>query len=504
MVLLALLAAAVGAPAALADAPGLAITKTGPEGLVQMGDRLTYTIVVTNTGDASLTNVVIGDELLGLDEDVGTLDPGASATVVGTLWVTDALVPIDLPPGARSFAVTNTATATSDQAGPVSARWDVEVEYSFHAWRAAVGLEKVGPAVARVGDTIEYHLRVTNIGDVPLSDVRVSDPKLGLSEAVGALRPGEERTYVARYTLTDADLPGPVRNVATATSAESDPAVATWDVAIAPSRPLTLAKTGPTGPVDVGETILYTLRVRNAGDAPLGDVRVSDARLGFEETIPTLAPGEAREFTLAYTVTEADLGGDAVLRNVATASSPAVGTVTGAWSVPIAGGPGEPGEPGPETGGCERSDLAVVVYGGWDGIPVRAWVGDAEQPAKRTSLNARGEAQATWTLYPPAGTLWTVRVAAELPADLDASRWEIVPVGPTTVSLGRCEERAVYMQLVDHGEPATGGPASMPVAPQLPQAGAVSADVAARPVGWLAVGALTGLLARREARRRRR
>ncbi len=43
------------------------------------GDIGSYTIVVTNTGNVTLTNIVVTDPLTNATYDVGTLAPGASA-----------------------------------------------------------------------------------------------------------------------------------------------------------------------------------------------------------------------------------------------------------------------------------------------------------------------------------------------------------------------------------------------------------------------------------------
>ncbi len=50
----------------------------------------TYTIVVTNTGTVTLTDVRVQDPLTGLDETIPTMAPGASVTFTETYSVTEA------------------------------------------------------------------------------------------------------------------------------------------------------------------------------------------------------------------------------------------------------------------------------------------------------------------------------------------------------------------------------------------------------------------------------
>jgi len=69
-----------------------------------------------------------------------------------------------------------------------------------------------------VGDSVDYAITVTNIGDVELTNVTVIDSMLGIAQNVGTLQPGESANLGAIYTVTEDDLPGPLVNVAGVTS----------------------------------------------------------------------------------------------------------------------------------------------------------------------------------------------------------------------------------------------------------------------------------------------
>jgi hypothetical protein len=76
-----------------------------------------------------------------------------------------------------------------------------------------------------------------------------------------------------------------------------------------------------------------------------------------------------------------------------------------------------------------RANIGVVVFGGWDGMPVQASVGGTAQPTLYTALNDEGEAAVLYSFWPPEAVVWQVSVQPELPAGLDPTLWEIRPVG---------------------------------------------------------------------------
>ena len=81
--------------------PHLSIAKSCP-GDVFVGDNVGYTVTVTNDGNVPLANVTLVDAPLGINENLGTLAPGASAVRNGSLAASAA------------GSITNTASASGD------------------------------------------------------------------------------------------------------------------------------------------------------------------------------------------------------------------------------------------------------------------------------------------------------------------------------------------------------------------------------------------------------
>jgi hypothetical protein len=141
--------------------------------------------------------------------DSTTLAPGAEATGSTSYTVVES----DLPgPLANSV----TATGTPPLGDDVSATTSAAVTLTS---TPAIAVS-VTPDVtsAEVGDEITYSYRVTNTGNVTLSDVSASDDSLGaVTLTRTSLAPGAEATGSTSYTVQESDLPGPLTNSVTAT-----------------------------------------------------------------------------------------------------------------------------------------------------------------------------------------------------------------------------------------------------------------------------------------------
>ncbi len=73
----------------------------------------------------------------------------------------------------------------------------------------AITLEKSGPEVAEIGDTITYTFDVTNTGETSLVDVYITDPLLGTGRVAvtpSTLPAGGTGTATAQYTVQQADV----------------------------------------------------------------------------------------------------------------------------------------------------------------------------------------------------------------------------------------------------------------------------------------------------------
>jgi gliding motility-associated-like protein/uncharacterized repeat protein (TIGR01451 family) len=179
-----------------------------------------FTFSVTNTGNVTLTNIVLDDPMLGgtISLNNTTLAPGQS-TSVSKLYI---LTLIDRNAG----KITNTATVrgVTPQGGTVTDVSGTELLNDNPTTvivvpEPAINLVKTGE-LTRDFSTITYFFVVTNTGNVTLTDLNLIDVKITgritLNKTI--LEPGDIATGSVSYTVTDQEKrDGLVINTATVT-----------------------------------------------------------------------------------------------------------------------------------------------------------------------------------------------------------------------------------------------------------------------------------------------
>lgn len=282
--------------------PSISIAKSASAAVVLPGEVVTYTYLVTNTGDVPLTDVVVSDDIIGYITTIPLLGVGAS-------------VPVTAPQALMADTVNvGTATGTygaqgTDFHGTVTANDSASVDVVD----PAIDVQKFGaPSPALQGAPVTYTYIVTNTGDVPLVNVQLVDDKLGVVGTVALLPPGESRTFSVTETLTETTT-----NVVTASAADefghpvSDTASVTVDV-FAPA--IEVVKTASDDVILSGTTVTYTYTITNTGNAPLSNVTLVDDKLGaITLGVTSLAPGASTTVTMA-----SPIASDTI--NIATAS----------------------------------------------------------------------------------------------------------------------------------------------------------------------------------------
>ncbi len=331
----------------------------GNAAAAQVGDTITYTFIITNTGNTTLTNAVVTDVKLGMTNvavSPSTLAPNASGTLTQNYTITQA----DIDAGTVTNSAVGSATdpsntTVSDTSGTTTTNDTATV--TTVPKTASVALVKTAvyngnSTAAQVGDTITYTFTITNTGNTTLSKAVVTDAKLGMTNVAvspSTLAPNASGTLTQNYTITQADInAGSVTNSALGTAQDSDnntlsdtsgTAVDNDDstiINLPKNSSLALVKSavynGNATAAQVGDTITYTFTITNTGNTTLTNAVVTDAKLGMTNvavSLSTLAPNASGTLMQNYTITQADIDSGSVTNSaVGSATDPSNATVS--------------------------------------------------------------------------------------------------------------------------------------------------------------------------------
>jgi uncharacterized repeat protein (TIGR01451 family) len=304
----------------------LAVDKSVDDASPNVGDEVTFTIMVTNNGPDAATGVIITDLLpTGLTYVSSTVTQGTftsgtgdwsslsianggSATLTITATVTSAILP----------GATNTATVTaSDQFDPVSG--NNTDDQAVTPQQADLAVEKsVDDASPNVGDEVTFTIMVTNNGPDATTGVIITDllptglTYVSSTVTQGTFTPGTgdwsslsiadggSATLTITATVTSAILPGATNTATVTASDQFDPVPGnnTDDQAVTPQQAdLAVDKSVDDTSPNVGDEVTFTIMVTNNGpDAatgvvvtdllPLGLIYISDNAGGdYDHTI---------------------------------------------------------------------------------------------------------------------------------------------------------------------------------------------------------------------------
>lgn len=299
------------------SAPNLSLAKTTATANTTIGDIIPYTVVLTNTGIAAITNTVFLDPL-----------PPGTSFVPGSVTVNGALAPTAFPPAGISIGTIpsgGTATVTLSllvESLPVSGTINNQSSATFTSGAFSgtgfsnttvtpvnqpilSAVKSAGVSTATVGDTVSYTVAVTNSGNfgaaatitdplpagvsfVPNSVIVGGIPQPTASPItgipVGVVVPGA--TVTATFSVVIDFLPTPqqLQNQAAVAFQFTLPdgrsfsgTVNSNTVLVSVTAPnVAVTKSTSTTSSTVGDTITYTINVTNNGITSINNTVLTD------------------------------------------------------------------------------------------------------------------------------------------------------------------------------------------------------------------------------------
>ncbi len=325
------------------------VTDTDGDKCADTKETIEYSFEVINTGNVTINNIDVEDPLVNVIGGPISLDPGQSDTTTFTASYIILQGDIDAGQVENQATVTgetvtgDTVTDLSDDNSPV----ENDPTITPLCQDAVIALIKVGTPTDEddngcidLGETIVYDFVVTNLGNVELTNVIVTDPLVAVSGGPVTILAGESdtETFTAIYTVTQEDVDnGFISNQATAEGTAPDGSVVTDlsdDNSVLENDPtistlcqnpmLSLEKTGVFNDDNgdqipqVGETITYTFSVENTGDVTLYNITIQDPLPGVViegGPIDVLDVGEidSTTFTGTYQITQEDIDNGEVI-----------------------------------------------------------------------------------------------------------------------------------------------------------------------------------------------
>ncbi|MFN4884421.1 MAG: hypothetical protein ACK5F1_08810 [Burkholderiales bacterium] len=229
----------------------LNVTNGNGNGLADAaGDQLNYLVVVTNSGNVTLTDVTVTDPLTQQAITGLTLAPGESQEFESSYTLKQS----DLDnQGGGDGDIDNTATVDSTQTDSVSDDADVALAYTPDLMiLKTADVERVD----EIGDPINYTIAVSNIGNITLTGVEVADSLIedtlaprdtdlngvidGDTDADGDMDVGETWYWTGQYMVTQEDFdaaaasadPYYIRNIASVDSDQTESETSAEEVAL--------------------------------------------------------------------------------------------------------------------------------------------------------------------------------------------------------------------------------------------------------------------------------
>lgn len=295
---------AVGTSRPSAD---LSIRKLASPDPVSAGQTLTYSLDIANLGPSSASQVVVTDAIPSVllnpefSLDNGTSwKPWVSPYRLGNLANQAARVILirGTVQVSENQTISNTASISSATPDPNSSNNTSTAVVNAQASADLSVVKTASPSPAQIGKTLTYTVTVSNAGPSNAQNVTLTDtPPDSLEQVqfsidggktfypwvspytIGTLKKGASISLLIRGVLSSS-APSSIINTASVSSPTPDPNpgdnTVNLETEVTGSADLSVSKTVSPNPAAPGQTLTYTITVKNLGPGAASAVSVSD------------------------------------------------------------------------------------------------------------------------------------------------------------------------------------------------------------------------------------
>ncbi len=250
--------------------------------------QVTYAVTVTNHGGARADDVHLSATFpVGIDaaafadydEALAEIAPGASVVrTIGPLNVTSTIAEDQLRASFNVGSADTDCDATNNAASALTI-----VSAAPNVW-----VTKTGPATVRIGETIHWVVTYGNNGNDVATEPSITDVWPGATEVYSELDdlgPGDQDSLDVYGLVDNCLLIGQsITNTATISADididESDNSASASTLVLGPLAQLAVDIVPSRGEAVFGESLTYTIHIRNVGSGPSGPFSVVAGALG--------------------------------------------------------------------------------------------------------------------------------------------------------------------------------------------------------------------------------
>lgn len=243
------------------------VTKTATPTKSKVGDTVTYTINICNTGNTTMERVSVNDTLLG--DITNSFQESLASGVCDTVTIDRVVTASDPDPLENTVTANYTTSLTGSDTATVN------------LFKPSVKITKIGPNYSKVGDKITYTYTIENTSssDTPnlmlntVIDTVIGDiTQAAILKGASNLAPGGSVTFNADYVVLFSD-PNPLKNTVTVTyhpDGYPNEVTASASSSVTLVHPsFTVDKVCTSGQLVAPGTATFNVIIKNTGDIPL-------------------------------------------------------------------------------------------------------------------------------------------------------------------------------------------------------------------------------------------